>query len=209
MHIPFIPTRQDVPEPTTETTSVLLRRILAELEGEKVSIEYIILQLRRRSFGGIFLLFAALGLLPGISFFAGLIILIPALQMALGLRAPLLPAVIGQRKISVSAIQSLGNKTIPWIEKIESYIKPRWFIVSRPPMPNLIGILTVGLAMVIMLPLPFSNFPPALALLCLSLGLMERDGVMMIIGLCLATIALIIGGLMFYVALETILLFLK
>jgi len=187
----------------------LLRRILAELPGEEVSIGFIVLQLRRRSFGGIFILLAALGLLPGISFFAGLAMIIPAFQMAIGFCAPLLPGFIRKRRIEVDAVQALGDKAIPWIEQVERFIKPRWFLLTQPPIPTVIGMLTICLALVVMLPLPFSNFPPALALTSLSLGIMERDGVMIGIGLILAAIALAIGGFMVIVAMETVSLLLN
>ena len=66
------------------------------------------------------------------------------------------------------------------------------------------GVLTIGLALVVMLPLPFSNLPPALALVSISLGLLERDGVMIGIGLTLAVVAVAIGGLMAFFAVEAV-----
>lgn len=196
--------REGIPLPTTERTSVLLRRLLDELPGEDISIGYILLQFRRRSFGGIFILLSALGLLPGISFIAGLTMLVPAFQMTIGFRAPLLPRFIRRRRIEVAAVRALGNRAIPWLEKVERYIKPRWFALTQPPIPMVTGVLTIGLALVVMLPLPFSNLPPALALVSISLGLLERDGVMIGIGLTLAVVAVAIGGLMAFFAVEAV-----
>jgi len=201
--------RQDIPPPTTERTSLLLKQLLAKLPEDDVSIGFIVLQMRRRSFGGIFIVLAALGLLPGISFIAGLAMLVPAFQMAIGFRAPLLPRFIRQRRIGVAAVRALGSRAIPWIEKAERYVKPRWIPLTLPPMPIIIGFLTIGLALVVMLPLPFSNLPPALALMSFSLGLLERDGVMTGIGLILATTALVIGGVMALMASEALLLLVK
>ena len=76
-------------------------------------------------------------------------------------------------------------------------------------MPMIIGVVIVALALVVMLPLPFSNLPPALALTSLALGLLERDGVMIGIGLILAFAALAIGGVMALIALEALTLFLE
>lgn len=201
--------RQDISPPTTERTSILLKQLLSKLPEEDVSIGFIVLQLRRRSFGGIFIVLAALGLLPGISFFAGLAMLVPAFQMALGFRAPLLPRFIRQRRIGVTAVRALGSRAIPWIEKAERYIKPRWNPLTLPPVPMIIGVLTIGLALIVMLPLPFSNLPPALALICFSLGLLERDGMMIGFGLILAIIALVVGGVVAMIASEALLLLIK
>lgn len=200
--------RQSTP-PTTERTSVILKQLLAKLTEEDVSIGFIVLQMRRRSFGGIFIILAALGLLPGISFFAGLAMLVPAFQMAIGFRAPLLPRFIRRRRIGVARIQALGNRTIPWVEKAEQYIKPRWIPLTRPPAPMIIGVLTIGLALVVILPLPFTNFLPALALMYFSLGLLERDGLVTAMGLFFAIAALIIGCIMALVASEALMLLIK
>ena len=194
--------KQKVPPPTTERTSLLLKQLLAKLPKEDVSIGFIILQMRRRSFGGIFIILAALALFPGISFFAGLAMLIPAFQMALGFRAPLLPRRIRKRRIGVAALLTLGNRTIPWVEKAEHYFKPRWIPLTLPPVPMFIGVIIIGLALIVMLPLPFSNLLPALALITLSLGLIERDGLMIGIGLILAIIALVVGCFLALVASE-------
>lgn len=198
------PLQPDDSTTTTEKTSVLLRRILADLPGDEVTIGFIVLRLRRRSFGGIFLLLAALGLIPGISFIAGLAILIPAVQLIAGLRVPLLPAIIRRRRIAVPTLRSLGERAIPWIEQAERFIRPRWIVLTRAPMPSVIGAVTISLALAIMLPLPLSNFPPALALAFLSLGFLERDGLMTGIGLILSVVALLIDGFMIAVALRAV-----
>ena len=74
------------------------------------------------------------------------------------------------------------------------------------PFPNLLGFVVVALALVIMLPLPFSNLPPAIALTCLSLGILERDGLLIGIGLVCAIIALGIGMVLASVAIKSLLL---
>ncbi len=195
--------------PPAERTSIVLRNLLAKLPEDDVSIGFIVLQMRRRSFGGVFLVLAALGLLPGISFFAGLAMLVPAFQMAPGFRAPLLPRFIRQRRIGVMAVRAMGNRAIPWIEKAERYIKPRWIPLTLPPVPMIVGIVTIGLALIVMLPLPFSNLPPALALLCFSLGLLERDVLMIGIDLVVAATAAVTGGIVAMIASEALVLLVK
>lgn len=182
-----------LPPSTDEKTSVLLRRILAESPDGNVRIGHLVKQLRRRSFGGILLLLSTLGLLPAISFFAGLAMIMPGLQMLAGFRAPRLPRAIREREIPTRRIVALGNRIIPYIEKLERFVRPRWLFLTVPPVPSLIGLLVIGLAFVLMLPLPFSNLPPAMALYCLSIGLMERDGALILIGMLIAVIALTIG----------------
>ena len=151
---------------------------------------------------------AALGLLPGLSLFAGLAMIMPALQMIVGFRTPFLPRFIRQREIESDRVRALGNKAIPWIEQIERVVKPRWLVLTQPPMPAIIGIFVIALALVLIVPLPFSNLPPAVALICFSFGLLERDGLMILIGLATAAVALTIGVSITYVAVEAVTLFL-
>lgn len=157
---------------------------------------FIVVKMRRRSFGGLLLILAALGLIPGISTLAGLAMLVPAVQMAMGFRAPRLPRFIRRRRIGASALRALGGRAVPWIERIERYVRPRLIPLTMPPVQIAIGILTLGLALLVMLPVPFSNLPPALAVLCFSLGLFERDGLLIGLGLVLAVVALAIGSVM-------------
>lgn len=198
-----------IPLPSADRTSLLLKRLLESLSGEDVSVGYIVLQLRRRSFGGLFILLAALGLLPGISILAGIVMLVPACQMMLGFRAPLLPYFIRRRRIGVTAIRALGERAIPWIERVEVYVRPRWFVLTRQPVPTLVGAIMFGLALVVILPFPFSNFPPAVALICLSLGFLERDGILIAVGFSVAIVALAIGVLMAFLAWEAAMLLLS
>jgi hypothetical protein len=60
-----------------------------------------------------------------------------------------------------------------------------------------------------MLPLPFSNLPGAIALLFLSVGLLERDGLMILAGMACAAFALVISTVIFYFAFESFLLLLE
>lgn len=196
------------PEPDrarTNTTSTLLRQVVSELSGQHdVAVDHIVRQLRHRSFGGLFILLASAGLLPGLSVFAGLAMLVPAAQLAIGFRAPVLPGFIRRRQINVATVTTYSNKVIPWIERIEQFAKPRWLVLTLPPVLNFIGITVIGLAFVIMLPLPFSNLPPAVAMLCLSIGLLERDGLMISIGLLATLAALVLGVVMAVVAIEAV-----
>ena len=185
-----------------EKTSVVLENVLAETSEPTVRVGYVMMRLRSRSFGGLFILLAVLGMVPGVSAIAGLAMIIPAAQLALGLRSPVLPRFIRRRNVETQTLRNLFAKTIPLVVRLERYVKPRWLWFTTAPVPTLIGVLIIGLAAVVILPLPFSNMPPAVSLILLSLGLLERDGLMIFFGLLVAMVALSIGGMIFYLAFE-------
>jgi hypothetical protein len=93
-----------------EKTSALLTRILADLSGEKVMLGTLMSQMRRRSFGGVFIFLSLLSLLPGISIFTGLITIIPAVQLMLGFKAPLLPLFLRERAINIMSLRAIAEK---------------------------------------------------------------------------------------------------
>ena len=45
------------------------------------------------------------------------------------------------------------------------------------------------------MPLPFSNMPPSIALILISLGVLERDGVLITLGIFISSLAIFIGYL--------------
>jgi len=51
---------------------------------------------------------------------------------------------------------------------------------------RLIGLVAFPLALILFLPIPFGNIPPALAIACLALGLAERDGAAVVVGYVLS-----------------------
>ena len=54
-------------------------------------------------------------------------------------------------------------------------------------MQRFLGIAFVILATVMSLPIPFGNFPPGLAMALMAIGLIERDGLIIILGLAIGT----------------------
>ncbi len=54
----------------------------------------------------------------------------------------------------------------------------------------LLAIPLLAMAFVLALPIPLGNLPPAASLIAISLGLVARDGVLVIVGLGLAVVAI-------------------
>jgi hypothetical protein len=141
------------------------------------------------------LVLGVIGLVPGVATLAALVMLIPGMQMLLGYRAPLLPRFVRRREIRRDRLRALGAKVLPWLQRMERFVRPRWFRVTQSaPFTRLIGLLVICLALIIMLPTPLSNGPPAMAVLTLSLGLLERDGLLVTGGMLFGLAALAIGA---------------
>lgn len=186
--------------PRDERTSELLSRLGAAIGKPETTIGQVAYLLRRRSFGGILFLLAILGLLPGVSTFAGLAMLIPAWQMVMGFRSPVLPRVIRRRGLRTETVVAAAERLLPVLRRVERYVRPRWLFLTGAPVMVLIGIAAGLLGLVVALPLPFSNLPPAVALVALAVGLFEKDGVLIAIGFVVALLAIALGATMLVLA---------
>jgi hypothetical protein len=58
-----------------------------------------------------------------------------------------------------------------------------------------VGIITAGLALMLPLPIPFSNNIPAWAVVLLAIGMMEKDGLCVLLGHLTAIAAWLFIGL--------------
>jgi hypothetical protein len=173
-----------------EKTSVLLRRAALELHGRDVHFGILLYRLRRRSFGGLLFLLAVLSLIPGVSIFSGLVIHLLGIQVSLGFKAPRIPRFVSEYRFKKERLVAMLNSVALYIERLEKYIRPRLILFTVWPSTLFIGVLILFLGALISIPLPFTNLLPALAILVISLGLLERDGLVIIVGVLFSIIAL-------------------
>jgi hypothetical protein len=128
-------------------------------------------------------------------------VLILGVQMGLGRRDPKLPAFIARQTIKRSDLLRLSGASSKWLKRVEHYVKPRpgWF--TTPAGDKLFGWLTAYVALMLILPGPGTNGPPAFGNIVMALGLVEADnrtlawGVGLTIAGCLfATAVLVVLG---------------
>jgi hypothetical protein len=179
----------------------LVLRTLAERAEPQVSLREIMTALSDRSFGALFILIAAPNLIPlppGSSFIFSIPIIIIAAQLVWGRTFPWLPSSILDRKFDRSILKSLAERLGPPLARIESMLKPRLTVIDQGLQDRLIGLLALIAGVILFLPIPLANFVPALAIVLLGLGMIERDGIVMLVGvlLILASIAIVaaVGG---------------
>ena len=99
--------------------------------------------------------------------------------------------VLGAPLIFLAAQPMLGRA--PWLLRAESLLRPRLDALARPWMEHLIGLASLLLAVVLVLPIPLSNVLPALAL-----GVLERDGVWVLAGIVVSGAAVsVVSGVVF------------
>jgi hypothetical protein len=116
--------------------------------------------------------------------------LIVSIQMVLGREELWLPRILSRRSFSRKALVSGFEKIKPQLALLEHFARPRLLVLTGRLATVLIGVVILAMAIVLILPLPpGGNFPPALACAILGMALVERDGVIVILGMAVTVAA--------------------
>lgn len=124
--------------------------------------------------------------IPGVSTVFGAAILLIGLSRLFG-RELWIPARLKHRTIATKKLRPLLRKSLSWLGKIERVSKPNripWLVAGGSVQHLNNAALILG-AVLLMMPfglIPFSNTFPAVALLFLAIGLLQRDGVCVLLG---------------------------
>ncbi|MCF2870609.1 exopolysaccharide biosynthesis protein [Octadecabacter sp. G9-8] len=177
-----------------------LDHLAKDAPSDTVTLDWVLHQMNERAFG-LFLLVLALPccipFLYGIPQVVALPLMFISAQILLGRTSPWLPTKLGARTISKDGLQNLADRAGPWLRKIEGISKPRLTALSRPPMDRIVGLGLVLFSASILVPLPGTNSVPGLAVVIISMGLLQRDGLLILFGLVLGTVwitTLIVAG---------------
>lgn len=143
-------------------------------------------RLDERAFGFLLLLFALPCCLPFVYLLPQLVAL-PMLalagQMAAGGRHPWLPKKLHERSFSIDAFQSVVTRAAKYGGWIERIAQPRLSAVTGPIGARIVGALLLIPIASILTPLPSTNTVPGIGVAIAALGLVERDGLLVIAGL--------------------------
>lgn len=167
-----------------------LALLATEAEGDAVSLDWILGQLHERAFG-LFLIVLALPccipFLYGIPQIVALPLMFVSVQILLGRRVPWLPKKLGARTVTAEGLHSLASRSGPWLRRIEAFSRPRLGALTRAPADRLLGLALVLFSASILVPLPGTNTVPGFAVVVVSMGLLQRDGILVLIGVALGT----------------------
>jgi hypothetical protein len=122
--------------------------------------------------------------LPGLSTPFGLVIALIALRLTLG-QKPWLPRRLLQVRLPAGFFGKLIAFTKRLVSGFEKLLRPRALTVTRGALSQQLHallILVSALALLLPLPIPFTNMFPAWAILLIAAGLLERDGLFVLAG---------------------------
>jgi hypothetical protein len=164
-----------VPPADTAPISRIVAEVAAAFPGERITLGEMAEAFGDRAFGLLLLLLLLPGLLPGMASVFGAPLLLLGVQMGLGLRVPKLPRFLAQRSIKRTDLLRLASASTKGLSRIERFVKPRPGFFTSPAGERIIGWLTAYVAVMLILPGPGTNGPPAFGNIVMALGLVEHD----------------------------------
>lgn len=195
-----------MPTDAPANLTLRLRGMLRDLPRERVSLHRLTAMLGREAAGAMLLLFGLLALVPtpGIPLGTVVGLAIAAIGLRLLAGCAELPDLIGRREVAHRHVVALIARAVPWVERVESLLRPRLAALVAPGAQRLWALVVVLQGVLIALPIPFGNPLPGAAVALLGLGLTARDGAAVLASLVCSTLAtgwgvgLVLAGIQVY-----------
>ena len=183
--------------------SRIVTEVAERFPGARISLGEMAEAFGDRAFGLLILLLCLPSLLPGMASVFGIPMLILGAQMGMGRTVPRLPAFIARQTIKREDLLRLSGSSSGWITKVERYVKPRPGAFTSPWGDRLVGWLTVYSAIMLILPGPGTNGPPAFGNMVMALGVVEHDSRIIGIGVALTILGcvfatVVLGALLWF-----------
>lgn len=168
-------------------TSDTLPALAVAGDGPRITLRAILKTLGERGFA---LLIVGLGLPnclpmpPPIPLICGLLLIFVALQMVLGWSSPWLPRFLLEKTVARDTMASFIERAMPWVQKLERFAKPRLGLFDSHIAFRLIGAALMVFSVALVFAAPFiGQVPLGVAVVLIGLGLVERDGLLVIGGI--------------------------
>jgi hypothetical protein len=174
---------------TERSLSETLHDMIASIRGNTISLRELMIDIGEHGF---LLLCALLALpflipvsIPGVSTVFGAAIILISLAITLN-RLPWLPERILDRQIETKKLVPTLKKGAEIVSKLDRFVRPRLHLLTQGAIMNRFnGLMIMAGGVFLMFPLglvPLSNTLPGIAILLLSLGIIQRDGLMVAAG---------------------------
>ena len=166
--------------------SEILQNFINEQGDKPVKIGAMIHYFGDRAFGFLLLVFALICIIPlpipGIHMFLSLPLFYLCIQQFLGRREVWFPEKVLNYEIPSSALNEISLKAMPWVKKIENISKPRLEFLVQGIGYQIFGAICFYITAFLSIPLPLTNLVPAIGISLMALGLLNRDGLALIVG---------------------------
>ncbi|MFC7378872.1 exopolysaccharide biosynthesis protein [Brevundimonas sp. GCM10030266] len=170
--------------------------MLGARDGSRLTLGEIVEAFGDRAFGPVMFFFALINMLPwppGGTTLTGAPLVLLSMELALGRDTLWIPGWAGRASVNRQTFRKLSRRLLKPLHFTERLARPRLYILTGGLGQGLIGLACLFLSVVLVLPIWGGNLLPAVAIGFFSLGVMQRDGLAVLIGWLLtgATVAVL------------------
>ncbi len=128
---------------------------------------------------------------PPIPLVCGLLLALVAIQIVFGREAPWLPGQLLNRSLARTDVERAVGRAVPAFRRLERFSRPRMTFLDTALSMRLMGIVILIMALGLLFAPPFvGQIPLGLAVCLVGLGLVERDGLVVVGGLVIGSVGL-------------------
>jgi hypothetical protein len=186
--------------------------VLAAQPSQRLTVGDILGVLQDRAFALLVVLLGlpnCLPMPPPIPLVCGLLLALVAAQIIFGRPAPWMPMALRRRSVARADVERAVGRAIPVFRKLERFSRPRMTVFDTGLALRVVGVLLLVLAFGLLFAPPVvGQIPLGIAVCLVGLGLVERDGFVVIGGLAIGSMGLTLSlGFLYAIisGLETIL----
>ncbi len=176
-------------EDTSRSLTETLQALVSGIRGQSITLRELMDAVGEQ---GLLLLCAVASLpflipvsIPGVSTVFGAAIILVGVAVCMN-RLPWLPKRILDRQLDTAKLVPALERGIGIVGKFDRFVKPRATHLTGSAVANRINALAISVGgILLMFPLgliPFSNTLPAVAILLLAIGMIQRDGLVVLGG---------------------------
>lgn len=173
---------------TSTSLSDTLTRTIDSIQGDTITLRALMLTIGEQ---GLLLLCAIAALpflipvsIPGVSTVFGGAIILLAIAITMN-RLPWLPTRLLDRELATTKLIPALRKGVKFVSRIDRWVRPRALALTSGPFMRINGLVLTFGGLLLMAPfgfVPFSNTAPAIGILLLTIGMLQRDGLFVLLG---------------------------
>ena len=197
----------DISKDRINSTSALINDIYNKNVEDNIKVGTLLKSIDSGGFALLNLIFSIILMIPlppPIAIIAGLIVMFLSFQMIIGMKEVWLPKFITEKSIKRTTLTVIVEKSTIYLYKLERFTRRRFTFVSNPITERIIGAFIFFLAGITLTPIVFANTIPGLAIILISFGMINKDGLMVIIGFIVGIFSIFVVWLMISVGLNVV-----
>lgn len=177
----------------------MVTKLRADIEAEtekpysEFTFEGLIRVIGAKSHALVLLIFSLLNTLPappGYNFLMGLLLIATATMLLLGVEIRLWRP-LGRIRLSIKLVHKLVDALVKIAEIAAKFSSPRLQFVTGPAAVRLLCVFGIILGVATLPPIPAGNLLPSIALAVICLGVLNRDGLVVLAGVGIGILGLL------------------